>query len=84
MAKPKRLGMGRGRSRAPMERAKAARETQPVGGDGMVGRFRDVNRGDLSGEPIGMSLFQAGVRAPIVAKKPVTTVEQRGAGRWIA
>jgi len=50
----------------------------------MVGRFRDVNRGDLSGEPIGMSLFQAGVRAPIVAKKPVTTVEQRGAGRWIA
>jgi hypothetical protein len=46
-------------------------------GDGMEGRHDDVNQGTT----VGGAKRPAGVRAPVVAKKRVTIVEPRGAGR---
>ena len=53
----------------------------------MIGRFDDKTQGDLGGiKPVFMlssrRADRPGVRAPVVAEKPLITVERRGAGRW--
>ena len=61
----------------------------PMGGDGMVGSppavIRETRRGEaefMAGNSPKSRL--AGVRASGVAKKRVTTVERRDAGKWMA
>lgn len=63
-----------------------------VVGDGMVGKVLRVNRGDLKWHRVReftaygartQYASASGVRAPIVAMKPLIPVEQRGAGRWM-
>jgi len=49
-----------------------------VVGDSMVGSQREVNQGTTAGGDKG----PAGVRASVVARKRVTTVEPRDAGKW--
>src|SRR3972149_5071946 len=62
----------------PGTRSIAGTGAHGVGGDGMSGSARSVIKDTCPGA--GRS--RAGVRAPIVATKRVTTVEPRGVGRW--
>jgi hypothetical protein len=79
---------------APMLRDKATSGRCAVVGDGMAGRFCDVNRGDLGpietrrlGRPRatwGNDRVGPGVRARIVAKKPGNSGGAKAwAGRWM-
>jgi hypothetical protein len=53
----------------------------------MIGRFDDKTQGDLGGikpvfKPVSRRADRPGVRASIVAEKPLITVERRDVGRW--
>ena len=58
-------------------------------GDRMVGSWSDMNQGSRTGKGTAFmvrrrpeELCPGGDRVPVVAKKRVTPVEPRGAGRW--
>src|SRR5947207_1349759 len=64
----------------PARNKKYRRKTGAHGvvGDGMSGNARSV----IKDTCLGAGRSRAGVRAPIVAMKRVTTVEPRGVGKW--